>query len=514
MEKNGYIFIKQNFETLDTDTEPTLTEISEIPVQAISDTLKLGEGALNKGNQLLKVNGRMVYLQMENKPATREEILEAARAKDAGKGKGGKTDAQSKVAGAVKGGKKVVAKNTYVRRHANILKNNSAKKGGQDLNSTQTLKPVSVPNMVRNVMKCVNPLQIMAKQEPLTLLQVLPLNHNSDQPLIIPMSVCQNVHVLQNPNVVTFNPQVSQQCGTNSVQNIKITNVNSANVDVSVHKQDTTIQNTVVKPEVVEIQQLHTIDEKGAASELTGTSVSSTPIVSDAPWQGVLNINSEQELMEYINSQSNTGVESEQGYTIFIQNVDTQNGAVLSSLDSQSLLSSTGSLSSVFTDQGTMISDILPVVSNVEDAQVHSNSVEESEMIGQMLDGGDDQMNVTSDIANDSVVEIKTDDQLAEADDGELIGVDKIIKIEIDPSLVEISEHSDIPDDSVVLKMENPQETDDQCDEMLVEVGGEQLSDTDESQDRAAGQLLIKEDMENESETLTDPCITEEIQNS
>jgi len=60
MEKNGFIFIKQNFDTIDTDTEPTLTEISEIPVSAISSAVKTkletpDPADMGKGSQLLTV---------------------------------------------------------------------------------------------------------------------------------------------------------------------------------------------------------------------------------------------------------------------------------------------------------------------------------------------------------------------------------------------------------------------------------------------------------------------------
>ncbi|XP_045180380.2 oocyte zinc finger protein XlCOF28-like [Mercenaria mercenaria] len=72
MEKNGYIFIKQNFESL--DTEPTLTEISEVPVTAIKDEVALKTDG-ETGNQILNVNGKMVYLQMENKLVNKTQAL-------------------------------------------------------------------------------------------------------------------------------------------------------------------------------------------------------------------------------------------------------------------------------------------------------------------------------------------------------------------------------------------------------------------------------------------------------
>lgn len=498
MEKNGYIFIKQNFETLDADTEPTLTEIGEVPVQAISDSLKLGE--IGKGNQMLKVNGKMVYLQMENKPATREEILEAAKVKGSAKDlSDSKVETLGKVAGntagsAQKGGKKIVAKNTYIRRHgryANILKTNSVKKSDHDINTQRSGKPASVPNIVKNVMKCVNPLQLMTmKQEPVTLLQVV--SGNSEQPLVIPVSMVQfnptAPQIIQS-NIVTLNPQVSQQVMSGGLQGVKITNMGSVNVDSSVNRQDIVSEGSSGKAEVIEIQQVHTVDEKGAASELVGSSVSNTPIVSDAPWQGVLNINSEQELLEYINAQSGTAVDPDNGYTILIQNVDTPNGATVSStLDSQNLLTGAGNLSSVFTDQGAMISDILPVVSS-EEAQAHSNNGDGSEIMSTILDGTEDSMN--------HVIEIRTETEEEKLESGsDIVGVDKIIKIEIDPTLVQVNENDEMQDESA-LKIETHEETENNQDtEMVVETQPENVTDNGESPENCTGQLLIKEEAE------------------
>jgi len=504
MEKNGYIFIKQNFDTLDTDTEPTLTEISEVPVQAISDSaLKIGD--FSRGNQLLKVNGKMVYLQMENKPATREEILKAAKSKGNGKSKIVTTDAQGKVT--VKSGRKMVTKTAYLRKHANVLKGNSVKKVGDDDSgqSQLTVKPVSVPNMVKNVMKCTNPLQLLSmKQEPMGLVQVLP-----DQ-LVIPVSMMQmplgsNVsQVFQSPNIVTLDTSSSQQCIVNaSSPSFKITGICNTNTDSALNRNENVFPIGSIKQEIVEIQQVETVDEKGAAGDLSGSSMTSTPIVSDAPWQGVLNINSEQELVEYINSQSNTSVDTEQGYTIFIQNVDPNNGAVLSStLDSQNLLAGTG-MSSVFTDQGNMISDILPVVSNVEEAQAHSSHTEESKIL-QMLDEtvehiDDDQ------IKSNNVIEIRTEGDT----DNELVGTDKIVKIEIDSEYVEVNNACDVQEEMSVVKINKMVESTSQDDGMHVESHSEHLHDPDQSPDNATGQLLIRED-ESDSEHLHEVCLSEE----
>lgn len=499
MEKNGYIFIKQNFETLDTDTEPTLTEISEIPVQAISDTtLKMAD--FTKGNQLLKVNGKMVYLQMENKPATRAEILEAAKSKD-GQSKVVKTDAQGKVTGALKGTRKIVSKNTYVRRHANILKSNSVKKAESDTVGLHAVKPISVPNMVKNVMRCVNPLQsITAKPEPLRLYQVLPQNPD----FVLPVSMVQipvgtNMsQIFHSPNIVTLSAPMTQQCGTTAIQNLKLSGVNCVSLDSSAPRPDNLFSSSTLKSEsVVEIQHVETVDEKGAAGDMGVTSVTTTPIVSDAPWQGVLNINSEQELMEYITSQSSTAVDTDQSYTIFIQNVDTQNGAVLSSsLDSQNLLSGTG-LSSVFTDQGTMISDILPVVSSVEEAQVHSSPTEEPEMIHPILDGAEDHMNGDSEIKSSNIIEIRTDGEPEESC-SDLVGVDKIIKIEIDSDLVQVSDGDEIQDEISVVKIETAENVEIDEDGILTDNHTQHLSGPDESPENSTGQLLIKEDVESD----------------
>ncbi|WAR17213.1 SCRT1-like protein [Mya arenaria] len=346
MEKNGYIFIKQNFDTIDKDMEPTLTELSEIPVSALSESVKpSGDSTdIGKGNQLLKVNGKMVYLQMDTKPMTREEVL----------------------------------------------------KTSQSIESSVT-------------------------------------------------------------------------SGTENV-----------------------VQGAFQRPEVVEIQHAQAIDEKGAVGDIGGTSISSTtPIVSDAPWQGVLNINSEQELLEYINSQSSSSFETDQGYTILIQNVDPSNGTVLSSsLDSQNLLSHSGHLSSVFNDQAGMISDILPVVTNVDESHVHSNPSEDSITMTPMLHEDDEIGELPGTAMDDSKVGVAEMEVIEVNSDAPLVGSENIIHIEIAQNeqsceILQASSESDL-------------ETHGQL--MLDQPKVEHLGDTDENLVQSGEHFVPVEDQENVGE--------------
>jgi len=173
-----------------------------------------------------------------------------------------------------------------------------------------------------------------------------------------------------------------------------------------------------------------------------------------------------------------------------------------STLDSQNLLAGTG-MSSVFTDQGNMISDILPVVSNVEEAQAHSSHTEESKIL-QMLDEtvehiDDDQ------IKSNNVIEIRTEGDT----DNELVGTDKIVKIEIDSEYVEVNNACDVQEEMSVVKINKMVESTSQDDGMHVESHSEHLHDPDQSPDNATGQLLIRED-ESDSEHLHEVCLSEE----
>jgi hypothetical protein len=391
MEKNGYIFIKQNFESL--DTEPTLTEISEVPVTAIKEEVAL-KTEPETGNQILNVNGKMVYLQMENKAVAPQALPNNTPALTQNKPE---QSTQSSVASFLKGRKLVAKKDSGARRQANILKTSGLKKDNQSGAQSSAVKFVNVANVKQATPK---PLQLFQRvshnvpAEPLTLVQVAP--HGA-------ISMVQNQGQYMVPVSVVQMPQQTQQIllssNSTNFKALNLPSVNSVNVN-------NTIVNSVPdtgiiehsRPQIIEIQtvpvselqavpvseiqtvpasELQTvpisIDEKGAASNISGSQgVNPTPIVTDAPWQGIVNINSEQELYEYINAQSVTSVENENGMTILIQNVDSQNGTVMS-LDSQNLLSGSGNFSNVFHDQ-SIVADVLP--ESVDITEVQINSVE------------------------------------------------------------------------------------------------------------------------------------------
>lgn len=366
MEKNGYIFIKQNFESL--DTEPTLTEISEVPVTAVPDEANLKIDA-ETGNQILNVNGKMVYLQMENKPFMEQLLSQNSKATSQSMSE---SHTSGTISNVLKGRKFVSKKDTGIRRQANILKAGGAKKGHENPSSGNTIKFVNVGNVKQATSRPVQLIPSLSQNvqsEPVTLVQVMPpgpLTVPQNQgPYVIPVSVIQMPQQIQPiiaaPSLSSLKTVTLPSINTVSVHN---TNVNStANSTLRAHSS----------PQVIEIQTVPVaVDEKGAASDFSESQVvTSTPIVSDAPWQGIVNINSEQELLEYINSQSVSTVETDQGMTILIQNVDSQNGTVMS-LDSQSLLSSSGNFSNVFQDQAAIISDVLPESGTINEVQINS----------------------------------------------------------------------------------------------------------------------------------------------
>ncbi|XP_052765600.1 uncharacterized protein LOC128206906 [Mya arenaria] len=510
MEKNGYIFIKQNFDTIDKDMEPTLTELSEIPVSALSESVKpSGDSTdIGKGNQLLKVNGKMVYLQMDTKPMTREEVLKTSQRLDGKVGdketndKSGQTSVVKSVTPkTVLTGKKVASKNTFVRRQANILKTGNASTGvkkttfgvtsSSDVILEQLKQPTVVQNMVKNVMKTANAVQFLtmppAKPEPVTLLQV-------PNALVIPLSMVQ-LNQVNNGCIQAISKYSASNPVqfANNLQNIKITSIPNLSIESSVTSgTENVVQGAFQRPEVVEIQHAQAIDEKGAVGDIGGTSISSTtPIVSDAPWQGVLNINSEQELLEYINSQSSSSFETDQGYTILIQNVDPSNGTVLSSsLDSQNLLSHSGHLSSVFNDQAGMISDILPVVTNVDESHVHSNPSEDSITMTPMLHEDDEIGELPGTAMDDSKVGVAEMEVIEVNSDAPLVGSENIIHIEIAQNeqsceILQASSESDL-------------ETHGQL--MLDQPKVEHLGDTDENLVQSGEHFVPVEDQENVGE--------------
>lgn len=356
MEKNGYIFIKQNFESL--DTEPTLTEISEIPVTAVADDVALKTEA-ETGNQLLKVNGKMVYLQMENKPLVVQTGSHSNTMPS-------ESTLQPNLTNNGKGRKLVAKKDTGTRRLANILKSGGTKKSTENISSSPSKRvSVSKPTLIPGTGSM--PLvQRLSNTEPFTLVPVmsgtsLPVVQNNTNAFIIPVSMLQVPQQHSQPLIMsTNNTNVSTFTESNTVNDTCAT-VTGENLE----------QSSTADQQVIEVQPITVnIDEKGAASDLICTQGNtSTPIVSDAPWQGIVNINSEQELLEYINSQSTSGLESDQGMTILIQNVE--NGAVMS-LDSQNILAGSTNIS-VFQDQSTILSDVLPVSGNITEVQVQTD---------------------------------------------------------------------------------------------------------------------------------------------
>ncbi|KAH3859664.1 uncharacterized protein LOC127871935 [Dreissena polymorpha] len=478
MEKNGYIFIKQNFETLDTDTEPTLTEMSDIPVTDISDTVKQEietKDLLGMGNQLLKVNGKMVFLQMDNRTITREELMKGDTTtvtKDTAFVLNGKVSLNQKSRLVTpKTAKKLVAKTNIVKRHTNILKSAqaSAKKQSAGMTFGGDLKqPIaSVQSMVQNVMKTGNPVQYLTMthdNQPITLLQV------PNQLSVIPLSIVQLVPSGME-GIQTLSHGQSAILPSN-FHNIKIASVPNLGPDSAVTRANN-IANAVSRTRAIEMA--NAMDEKGAAGDMGGVAISSisTPIMSDAPWQGVLNINSEQELLEYINSQSNSGLDTDQGFTILIQNVDPQNNAVLSSLDSHSLLSGSGHMSGIFSDQGGIISDIMPGVSNMDESHLHTASTEETVISNPVL-GSVNQMSHSGDEINVESVVIKSQSQ----DQSHMLSSEEGMK---DASCVD-----DDDDDGGGRQDFNTESCDDVYKDhghmMLDQSGGEQFSDSEEGQ--------------------------------
>lgn len=370
MEKNGYIFIKQNFESL--DTEPTLTEMSDVPVTAVAEVSMKSD--TENGNQILNVNGKMVYLQMDNKqilspPLSQHSAVSAQNFSE--------PQVQGGNSNIYKGRKLIAKKDTVVRRHANILKGSVSKKGPEALVSPNAVKFVNIPSTRLGVLKATNLMPDVVQNaipEPLTLVQMmsqgmLPLDP-SQSPYVIPVTLVPNrmTHQVQ-PYLVSSNSSHLKTVTLSglSVNNTDVNNPTILATNSAAHRHLT--------PQVFEIQTVPiAVNEKGGAEDMAGSQVvPSTPIVSDAPWQGIVNINSEQELLEYINAQSSSTVETDQGMTILIQNSDSQNAAVMS-LDSQGLLSSSGTFSNVFSDQSAIIPDVLPVSGNIAKIQISSEN--------------------------------------------------------------------------------------------------------------------------------------------
>ncbi|KAL4218041.1 C2H2-type zinc finger [Mactra antiquata] len=369
MEKNGYIFIKQNFESL--DTEPTLTEISDIPVSTVTDDITL-KTEPETGNQLLKVNGKMVYLQTDNKstavpiPLVTHQVPIVNQSVPVSNKPPAESNSQTSVANSLKGRKLVAKKDTGSRRLANILKTGGTKKATSHV-SVSPAASISFPKQIIPMAAgsgSVPVLQRIGGTEPFTLVPVVQNNSNA---FIIPVSMLQIPPQQQSQMILTPSNTNLTTVVTQS-SNVSNNSVNESSSSNSVKVKE--IPN--IDQQVIEVQPLTVnIDEKGAASDIINSQSNvSTPIVSDAPWQGIVNINSEQELLEYINSQSTSGMESDQGMTILIQNVE--NGAVMS-LDSQAILTGSSNITSVFQDQSTILSDVLPVSGNVTEIQVHTD---------------------------------------------------------------------------------------------------------------------------------------------
>lgn len=373
MEKNGFIFIKQNFESL--DTEPTLTEISEVPVKAVPEEVGLKIDT-QTGNQVLNVNGKMVYLQMENKPVTVQTLSQNSKATTHGITE---SQTQSSLANILKGRKLVAKKDTGVRRQANILKAFGTKKIQENNSLGNTVKFVNLSNIKQappRPVQLIGPVQPTTIQqnmatEPMAFMPVLPAGTlpvaQNEGPYIIPVTL------IQMPN------QMHPVMAAPSMSNLKtvtvpsITSVSETSRSISIPASSVVTTNT--SEQVIEVKTVPVfVNEKGAAGDITSTPVvTSNAIVSDANWQGIVNINSEQELLEYISSNTVSTLESDQGMTILIQNVESQNGTVMS-LDSQSLLSGSGSFSNVFHDQSAIISDVLTESGNITEVQINSES--------------------------------------------------------------------------------------------------------------------------------------------
>ena len=496
MEKNGYIFIKQNFESL--DTEPTLTEISEVPVTAIKDEVAQ-KTEPETGNQILNVNGKMVYLQMENKILPSQALPQNTTVLNQNIPE---QNAQSGTANILKGRKLVAKKDSGVRKHANILKTSGFKKTNEGIAQTGAVKFVNVSNSKQAQAK---PLQVYQRvpqnvpTEPVTLVQVSPQGAISVVPnqgqFMVPVSVVplqqpgQPVLVVSNSSTLkTLTlPTISNASVNNAIVNrvpetslIQDTSQQIIDIKTGLHTLPISQIKTVPTSEihtgpvseiqtvsVPEIQNVPvSIDEKGAASNISGSQgVISTPIVTDAPWQGIVNINSEQELYEYINAQS--AVEHDSGMTILIQNVDSQNGTVMS-LDSQNLLSGSSNFSTVFHDQ-SIVSDVLPESINITEVQV--SSVEAlSQNSNQNDEGG------TSEMKNNFLTE-------------EIVN-------EEETNLVMIKEASNDSDDA-------------QSQVMLTEANREHLSDqedfTDDHSEKVLDDQGVKMLVKNENECEVEP---------
>lgn len=435
----------------------------------------------------MQVNGRMVRLQMEPKVMSRREAL-ASHVQKATLTTDGEHSRRPLVRPKPREAtlarvnvKKIVTKTPAVRRQANILKNMTGS-GKKMVNAVQLQsQPVesqlkqqdSVHNMVKNVMKSANSVQFLTmspKSEPITLLQ-----GQGQSPLVIPISIVQlntlNSDTLQaDTRPMTITPI---QFASN-LQNIKIASFPTLSIESSVTTSSEVMSHvTFPQAEVVEVR---TVDEKGAAGEMCSTAVSTaTPIVSDAPWQGVLNINSEQELLEYINSQSSSAVETDQGYTILIQNVDQNTTIVSSALDSQGMLSNCSQLSSVFNDHSGM-SDILPVVSNVEESVVHSRAGESNMVIAHMLDSDTSMSEMGTDKVTDEMEinsEVETETQL--------VGSENIIQVEItDSEMMHASNDPDLHDHNHLMLGGGMNDTDEHLahpDAQMLEIKDESMDD-------------------------------------
>lgn len=397
MEKNGYIFIKQNFETLDTDAEPKLTEIGDIPVSALRNCTEfpISEDSVDNkdkalGNQMLKVNGKMVFLKMEEKPIARSEVAKGISGNDAG--------GNSKVLlQKYFSSKKLVPKQGCgVRRQANILAG-SANKRQTKLQTGNSVQYLKIQNL-KTPIKGMQPVQIISpikQPEHVTLVQLV----SNQMPFLVPITQVQ-IQSMSHPIVVN----------SSILMNSNVQNVTSLSAQTYPNNSFVISDGAVLKSHEPEESTVHIVDEKGAARDVSLQPVSTgSQIVSDAPWQGMLNIKSEHEFLEYLNShQALSSIETDQGMTILIQNVDSQTGEIL---DTHNVLAN----SSVFRDQGAIVSEIVPAVSSVEEV-----SVDKYDNIDNTMDQSEESENV-----DNSLSEIKhgTMNRMSPSDEMECDGI-------------------------------------------------------------------------------------------
>ena len=447
MQKNGYMFIKQNFVSM--DTEPSLTEISETGEPKVETQSSPNKPIIvSKMVQVQASNGKVVYRKGDQSaPAL---FLQSPQKKD--------TKAQNSVLTLENRASPNKSVNTSPKQHqGNILIVNKNIKPARNVSQINT--KVAVASSSSKTIQYVQPVQLVpssptSKQFPLqvssstgsmptTFLQVLPA---SGIPLmgdgtvqLIPVSMVSGLpSVMPVQNVSSIGGQTTLlACNTNDIKNIgqpiklvtkspvvqdnvgrpeQIQTANVNNTDKIAKDQIpvvSNIRNVVSFENVQNVQNANptmktediTIDEKGAANFITEVQTpTQTPIVSDAPWQGVLNINSEQELLDFINSKSqsviqSTGLEGDKSMTIYIQNVDPNIGTVTPL--------AVDVLQEPFSDQGTIMSDVLPVASNVE--EVNINPPEGSMLIenGSLLQG---------DPTPSSIVSVEDGNQLSISD--------------------------------------------------------------------------------------------------